>query len=151
MTLLRLKVDEEAIIKDYYAKVKTSTITKKYGISLATLYRILDEHNVDRLSAKVGKDKWQEVCGLYLSGWRMDDIAEELGTSRQNIGRIVKVNGLSHKDTAKKPIAESKKMRQMLESVEKERKYHFPRIQLKGKWYIDVSILWGIECNAYKI
>lgn len=147
----KLKVDEEAIIQDYLTKVAIKKIAKKYDISLPTLYRILEDHKVQRVSTKIDKSQWQEICGLYLAGWKMDDIAEELGTTRQNIGRIVKTCGISHKDTAKKPIAESKKMRQMLESVEKERKYHFPRIQLKGKWYIDVSILWGIECNAYKI
>lgn len=76
---------------------------------MPTLYRILEEHKVQRVSTKIDKSQWQEICGLYLAGWKMDDIAEELGTTRQNIGRIVKTCGISHKDTAKNRLQNQKR------------------------------------------
>lgn len=124
--------------------MRITKLSEKYGIAIQNIYKIIRAADIPReRNKKFTEEQYQEVRGLYLGGWTMRDIEAETGISRQNCNVILKKAGIKLTDKPK-PKKESREMRQMLEKVVITRKDQFPRVKLNGKWYIDVSSLWGI-------
>ena len=74
--------------------VTNDIIAAKFRLSKANLERIVRENDMPRKPAKVGAAKIAKLRQLWLDGVGPNDIAKEVGISRQSVGVIARRDGL---------------------------------------------------------
>jgi len=78
--------------------VTNDCIAAQFRLSKANLERIVRENNLPRKPAKVGAAKIAKLRQLWIDGVGPNDIAREVGISRQSVGVIARREGFPERD-----------------------------------------------------
>jgi hypothetical protein len=90
-------VDEEAVVSEYTKSVPVGEILREHGISYATLYRILADHDIPtRVAAStVGRHlQMQAAIDLYKAGTPLWQILEETGVPQPTLHNELHLQGI---------------------------------------------------------
>lgn len=133
----------EKIISEYSSGIPTAIVCKKYNIEPATLYDILDKHNIERTNARPNVYRQngmkERIVELYRVLKSPENVAKELGVSSGMVRRVLEETNepIIHETRKKRPVATENQYMEISERYE------------NGESYIHLAREYGV--NEYDL
>ena len=83
-------------VKQDYGNMLNTDLTKKYGVSIHTIYRVFEKHNIPRNKQKIlDKIDHNSLIIDYLNNMSIKEIEEKYNTSRFTIANILRIHNVT--------------------------------------------------------
>jgi DNA-directed RNA polymerase specialized sigma24 family protein len=91
--------DRASIAKSYQDGATAEAAGRPYGISKASVLKILDEAGVKRRLPRMGEAEIQEARRLYEGGLSLADVGKRLGRDASTVHKALKREGIRMRDS----------------------------------------------------
>lgn len=87
------------LVADYQAGQASTSLARSYGLSKATVLRLLEANGVARRQQSLTAEQQAEAVQLYLGGWSLARVGEHFGRDHSVIFHVLKRAGVERRDS----------------------------------------------------